>query len=48
MDKNTRVYYNGKEYVIFFKYTSGYCEIKEIGSVHNIQLVHMSELTHMN
>ncbi|MBU8918318.1 hypothetical protein BGM25_19950 [Bacillus sp. FJAT-29953] len=45
MDNNTPVIYNGKRYVILFKYTSGYCEIKEVGSLHHIELVHLSELT---
>jgi hypothetical protein len=48
MANNTHVFYNGKRYIILYKYTSGYCEIKEIESIHNIQLVHMSELTIQN
>ncbi|WP_157406129.1 hypothetical protein [Neobacillus drentensis] len=42
------VLYNGKKYIILYKYTSGFCEIKEVDSLHNIQLVHLSELTHVN
>lgn len=39
------VLYNGKKYIILYKYTSGYCEIREVESIHNIQLVHQSEVT---
>lgn len=48
MENNTHVLYNGKKYVILYKYTSGYCEIKEIGSFYNIELVHSSELENIN
>jgi hypothetical protein len=41
------VLYNGKKYIILYEYDSGYCEIKELDSVHNIQLVHLSELTNL-
>ena len=40
-----QVLYNGKKYIILYKYTSGYCEIREVESIHNIQLVHQSEVT---
>lgn len=42
-----QVLYNGKKYIILYTYDSGYCEIKEIESVHNIQLVPLSELTNL-
>ncbi len=48
MENNTHVFYNGKKYIILYKYTSGYCEIKEIGSFYNIELVHSSELENIN
>ncbi|MBT2725759.1 hypothetical protein ACSU6B_12095 [Neobacillus sp. C211] len=41
------VLYNGKKYIILYTYDSGYCEIKEIESVHNVQLVHLSELKNL-
>ncbi|MEO2076325.1 MAG: hypothetical protein ABGX20_13220 [Bacillus sp. (in: firmicutes)] len=44
METNSQVLFNGKKYVILYKYTSGYCEIKEVGSIHNIKLVHLTEL----
>jgi len=44
-DKMEQVLYNGKKYIILYKYTSGYCEIREVESIHNIQLVHQSEVT---
>lgn len=47
METNTHVFYNGKKYEILYKYTSGYCEIKEIGSLYNIELVHSSELKNL-
>jgi hypothetical protein len=47
-DKMEHVLYNGKKYIILYKYTSGFCEIKEVNSLHNIQLVHLSELTNVN
>jgi hypothetical protein len=43
-----QVLYNGKKYVILYTYTSGYCEIKEVDSLHNIQLVHISEVTNLH
>ncbi|MFP5114877.1 hypothetical protein ACSU64_21205 [Bacillaceae bacterium C204] len=42
------VLYNGKKYLIIYKYTSGFCEIKEVDSLYNIELVHTSELTNLN
>ncbi|MGG3563889.1 hypothetical protein ABES03_20080 [Neobacillus rhizosphaerae] len=44
MENNSHVFYNGKRYVILYKYTSGYCEIKEVGSLYSIELVHITEL----
>jgi hypothetical protein len=44
MENNSHVFYNGKRYVILYKYTSGYCEIKEVGSIYNIELVHLTEI----
>lgn len=44
METNSQVLFNGKIYVILYKYTSGYCEIKEVGSIHNIKLVQLTEL----
>jgi hypothetical protein len=41
------VLYNGKKYIILYTYDSGYCEIKEIESVYNVQLVHLSELKNL-
>jgi hypothetical protein len=38
------VIYNGKQYEVLFKYSSGYCEIKEIGTLYKIELVHESEI----
>ena len=38
------VLFHGKEYVIIFRYTSDYCELKEKGNKHHIELVHISEI----
>lgn len=45
MNQNTHVRYKGKDYEIIYRYTSGYCEIKEIDSLYNVELVHITELT---
>jgi hypothetical protein len=42
--KDIQVIYDGKEYIILYKYTSGYCEIQEKNNQFNIKLVHVSEL----
>jgi hypothetical protein len=47
-DQMEYVLYNGKKYLILYKYTSGFCEIKEVDSLYNIELVHTSELTNLN
>ncbi|MGG3466855.1 hypothetical protein ABES02_04855 [Neobacillus pocheonensis] len=47
MENNTHVIYKDKKYEILYKYTSGYWEIKEIGSLYNIELVHSSELKNL-
>jgi hypothetical protein len=44
-DTMEQVLYNGKKYTILYKYASGYYEIREVDSIHNIQLVHQSEVT---
>lgn len=44
MENNGQVFYNGKKYVVIFKYSSGFCEIKEIGGLYKIELVHESDL----
>lgn len=42
----TRVIYEGKEYILIYQYSSGYCEIREEGTLKgNVLLVHFSELT---
>jgi hypothetical protein len=45
MENKGLVFYNGKQYEVLFKYSSGYCEIKEIGGLYKIELVHESEIT---
>lgn len=47
MENNSHVLYNGKRYVILFKYDSGFCEIKEVGSLYTIELVHENELSNI-
>lgn len=39
------VIYKGKDYLMFVRYASGYCEILEVGESYNqMKLVHISEL----
>jgi hypothetical protein len=38
------VLFNGEEYVIVYKYSNDYCEIKGKRNPFNYQLVHLSEL----
>ncbi|MDQ0200091.1 hypothetical protein J2S10_003274 [Neobacillus ginsengisoli] len=38
------VLYNGNLYTIIYKYTSGYCEIREVDNKLNVVLVHESEV----
>ena len=38
------VLYDGKRYLVIFRYTSGYLEIQEKDSRFTIQLVHRSEV----
>ena len=42
--EGNHVLFNGKEYIIIHKYTSDYCEIKEVHNPFNIELVHISEI----
>lgn len=42
--KDIQVIYAGKEYIILYKYASGYCEIQEKNNLFNIKLVHVSQL----
>ncbi|MBT2725793.1 hypothetical protein J7E63_02440 [Bacillus sp. ISL-75] len=43
--EKTRVYFQGKEYILLIQYASGYCEIVETGALNNqVKLVHFSEL----
>jgi len=43
--KSIPVIFEGKEYIMFIQYASGYCEIIKQGeSYHKIKLVHFSEL----
>lgn len=44
MEKNTIVIYKGKNYEVIYTYTTGYCEIKESGSLYKVELVHIKEL----
>jgi hypothetical protein len=41
MEPGRKVIYQGAEYVVFYTYSNGYCEIKEISdsSIINVQLV---------
>jgi len=42
-----RITFQGKDYILLFKYESGYCEIvKEGERNHQILLVHFSEIKH--
>jgi hypothetical protein len=41
---NSKVTYNGRNYIIIFVYDSDYCKIKEEGSLSNVELVHLSAL----
>ena len=46
MDR-TPITFQGKDYILLFKYESGYCEIvKEGERNHQILLVHFSEIMH--
>ncbi|MEH7116533.1 hypothetical protein V7128_03785 [Neobacillus vireti] len=38
------VLYDGKVFVVIYKYNSGYWEIRELDSQFNVQLVHESEV----
>jgi hypothetical protein len=38
------VLFKGEEYVIVYKYSNDYCEIKGKRNLFNYQLVHLSEL----
>ena len=38
------VLYDGKVFIVIYKYSSGYWEIKEKNNRFNIQLVHKSEV----
>lgn len=40
----SHVLFQGREYVIIHKYTSGYCEIKDLNRLYHIELVHLTEL----
>jgi hypothetical protein len=42
--KYIQVIYCGKEYIMLYKYPSGYCEIQEKNNKFNIKLVHETEL----
>lgn len=44
MKNNSHVFYNGKRYLILYMFTSGYSEIKEVESLRNIKLVHLTEI----
>jgi hypothetical protein len=50
MEPGKRVLYNGAEYIIFYTYRNGYCEIKEItnSSIVNIQLVPEASVVALN
>jgi hypothetical protein len=43
MTKKT-VMYKGKQYIILYKYESGYYEIKELDVNYIVELVHKSDL----
>lgn len=44
-NKQEIVVYHGTEYILLYKYDSGYCEIRTIDSLNEIKLVPYSELT---
>lgn len=39
------ILFQGKEYVIVYRYSNDYCEIKEVDNPFHIVLVHISEIT---
>ncbi|HYK72481.1 MAG TPA: hypothetical protein VEV44_05010 [Pseudoneobacillus sp.] len=52
MQMNEEVIYEGKLYTVYFKYDSGYLEIKEQedshSSINNVKLVHEDEVIFKN
>ncbi|MDQ0973612.1 hypothetical protein QFZ31_003490 [Neobacillus niacini] len=42
------VFYGGKIYMVIYKYSSGYWEIREKENKFNIQLVHESEVQNVS
>jgi hypothetical protein len=40
------VIYEGKLYTVYYKYDSGYLEIRENDGLHSIKLVHQREVTY--
>lgn len=40
------VLYDGKVFIVIYKYSSGYWEIREKDSRFNVQLVHESQVQH--
>lgn len=42
------VWFNGKEYIIVYIYSNGYCELKEKHNKYHYELATLSELKKMN
>lgn len=50
MEPGKKVIYQGEEYIIFYTYSNGFCEIKEIteSNIINIQLVPQANIIAVN
>lgn len=45
MNKEQIVIYKAKSYILVHEYSSGYCELRELGSQFNYELVQNTEIT---